>query len=168
MPLHMSPDAAAHYYRAVRGMTAEQKLASAEALWYAAWSSKLQVFGCNTQSGQTVNSPIESVSSFFVLPPSLFALFVAPLNELGVDYMISGGVAAILYGEPRLTTDVDLILVLPEHTVPKLHAVFDLEEFYVPPIEVMHVEARRRAYGHFNIIHTASAFRADIYIAGTD
>jgi hypothetical protein len=40
MPSHMSPDAAAHYDRAVRDMTAEQKLASAEALWYAAWDLK--------------------------------------------------------------------------------------------------------------------------------
>jgi hypothetical protein len=103
-----------------------------------------------------------------VLPPNLFALFVAPLNKLEVDYMISGGVAAIIYGEPRLTTDVDLIIALPEDIIPDFHAIFDPEEFYVPPVEVLHVEARRRTYGHFNVIHMSSAFRADMYIAGAD
>jgi hypothetical protein len=82
--------------------------------------------------------------------------------------MISGGVAAIIYGEPRLTTDVDLIIALPERIIPKFHAIFDPEEFYVPPIDVMHIEARRRTHGHFNVIHTSSAFRADIYMAGID
>jgi hypothetical protein len=37
----MTPDAAAHYDRAIRGMTAEQKLASAEALWHTAWELKI-------------------------------------------------------------------------------------------------------------------------------
>jgi hypothetical protein len=38
--------------------------------------------------------------------------------------MISGGAAAIIYGEPRLTTDVDLVLILPESKIPALHSVF--------------------------------------------
>jgi hypothetical protein len=82
--------------------------------------------------------------------------------------MISGGVAAIIYGEPRLTTDIDLVIALPEGVISGFHAIFDPEEFYVPPIEVMHLEARRRTHGHFNVIHTSSAFRADVYVAGTD
>jgi hypothetical protein len=82
--------------------------------------------------------------------------------------MISGGAAAIFYGEPRLTTDVDLVVVLSDTDVSRLHTAFDTSEFYVPPAEVLEVEAHRRAYGHFNIIHNETAFRADIYIAGTD
>lgn len=41
MSSHMTPDAAAYYDRAVRSMTAEQKLASAEALWHTAWALKI-------------------------------------------------------------------------------------------------------------------------------
>jgi hypothetical protein len=40
MPSPLSPDAATYYDRAIRGMTAEQKLASAEALWHTAWELK--------------------------------------------------------------------------------------------------------------------------------
>ena len=35
--------------------------------------------------------------------PDLFLLFVRPLNRAGLRYVVSGSVAAIFYGEPRLT-----------------------------------------------------------------
>ncbi|MFL5767618.1 MAG: hypothetical protein ACJ758_07225 [Actinomycetota bacterium] len=31
------------------------------------------------------------------------------LNEHGVEYVLIGGLAAVLYGEPHLTTDVDIV-----------------------------------------------------------
>ena len=43
---------------------------------------------------------------------NLFLMFTQRLNTLGVRYMVSGSVAVIIYGEPRLTHDVDLIVVL--------------------------------------------------------
>ena len=41
MASHLPSEAAARYTRAVRDMTAEQKLASAEALWRTAWQLKV-------------------------------------------------------------------------------------------------------------------------------
>lgn len=41
MQSDMSPEAATHYDNAVRHMTPEQKLASAEALWRMAWELKI-------------------------------------------------------------------------------------------------------------------------------
>ena len=41
--------------------------------------------------------------------PELFLLFVRPLNQAGIRYVVSGSVAAIFYGEPRLTHDVDFV-----------------------------------------------------------
>ena len=34
---------------------------------------------------------------------NLFLMFTQRLNTLGVAYMVSGSVAVIIYGEPRLT-----------------------------------------------------------------
>lgn len=34
--------------------------------------------------------------------PDLIALFVRPLNDLGVRYLVGGSVAAMLFGEPRM------------------------------------------------------------------
>ena len=35
--------------------------------------------------------------------PELSLLFLRPLNRIGGRYIVSGSVASILYGEPRLT-----------------------------------------------------------------
>lgn len=42
--------------------------------------------------------------------PELSLLFVRPLNQLGVRYLVSGSVAAILYGEPCLIHDGDFVV----------------------------------------------------------
>ncbi len=42
---------------------------------------------------------------------NLFLMFTQRLNTLGVAYMVSGSVAVIIYGEPRLTNHVNLIVV---------------------------------------------------------
>ena len=96
--------------------------------------------------------------------PSLFALFTEPLNELGIEYMVTGSVAGIVYGEPRLTLDVDLVLALSRKDVGALHDAFPISEFYCPPIEVIETERMRRSRGHFNLIHHATGFKADIYL----
>ena len=46
----------------------------------------------------------------------LFALFVRPLHRSGLRYMISGSLASIYYGEPRLTMDVDIVVHLDRAT----------------------------------------------------
>ena len=35
--------------------------------------------------------------------PKLFNIFTAKFNKLGIRYMVTGAVASIVYGEPRLT-----------------------------------------------------------------
>jgi hypothetical protein len=47
-------------------------------------------------------------------------MFTQRLNTLGVAYMVSGSVAVIIYGEPRLTHDVDLIVVLDRAYIARL------------------------------------------------
>ncbi|MGQ0765405.1 MAG: hypothetical protein ACT4OZ_07035 [Gemmatimonadota bacterium] len=100
--------------------------------------------------------------------PSLVELFVAPIARAGLDYMITGGVAAVVYGHPRLTLDIDLVLRLPESDAGRFVELWSEPEFYVPPLEAVAAEAARPAYGHFNLVHVDSSLRADVYIAGSD
>lgn len=100
--------------------------------------------------------------------PDLLALFVDPLNELDIEYMATGAVAAILYGEPRLTNDIDLVVRLARADLSNLHDAFSSSDFYVPPIEVMQAEVDRSQGGHFNLIHLPSALKADVYPLGLD
>ncbi len=63
---------------------------------------------------------------------NLFLLF-SRLNTLGVAYMVSGSVAVIIYGEPRLTHDVDLIVVLGREHIARLPEVFPPADQYHSP-----------------------------------
>lgn len=98
----------------------------------------------------------------------LFTLFTSRLEAAGIDMIVTGSVAAMLYGEPRLTHDIDLVVLLDERGIRALVKAFPDEEFYCAPAEVIRVEAHRRQRGHFNIIHHETGFKADVYIAGED
>jgi hypothetical protein len=98
----------------------------------------------------------------------LFTLFTSRLASAGIDAVVTGSVAAMLYGEPRLTHDIDLVVLLDDDSIDALIHAFPEEEFYCAPEEVIRVEARRSVRGHFNIIHHATGFKADVYLAGRD
>jgi hypothetical protein len=100
--------------------------------------------------------------------PELCLLFVRPLNQLGVRYVVSGSLASILYGEPRLTHDVDLVVFLRESDIARLREVFAAPAFYLPPPEVISLEIAREQRGHFNVIHAETGFKADFYTSGRD
>ncbi len=68
-----------------------------------------------------------------VSAPDLVALFVEPLERTGIPYMITGGVASVIYGDPRFTRDVDVVLLLDGAGITRLRSAFEEEDFYVPP-----------------------------------
>jgi len=103
-----------------------------------------------------------------MLPPDLVSLFVAPLNRIGVIYMVTGSVASGTYSHVRFTNDIDLVAMLSDMEATRLHAAFDTSEFYVPPLEVIEVERQRPAHGHFNLIHLGTGLKADLFLAGND
>lgn len=100
--------------------------------------------------------------------PDLVGLFIQPLEELGVPYMITGGVASVIYGDPRFTRDVDIVLQLGRADVDRLSSAFSGGDFHVPPVEAIERERARPRHGHFNLIHHETALRADVYLLGDD
>jgi hypothetical protein len=98
----------------------------------------------------------------------LLARFVAPLHGLGLPYMVTGGAAAIVYGDPRLTNDIDLVLAMRPADAARVAWALQAEDTYVPPVEVLEVEAGRPVHGHFNVVHSPTSLRADVYLAGDD
>ena len=101
-------------------------------------------------------------------PPDLFERLLRPLHQSGIPYMITGGFAAIVYGEPRLTNDVDLVLQLSPGDAETLAAAFPAERYFVPPIETIREEAGRAAHGHFDLLDVETSLRADVYCLGDD
>jgi hypothetical protein len=93
----------------------------------------------------------------------LLSVFLSPLEKSGIPYFVTGSIASIFYGEPRLTHDVDIVIHLSQADLLKFSSYYPLEQFYCPPDEVIQIEVKRRPYGHFNLIHHDSGFKADIY-----
>lgn len=83
------------------------------------------------------------------------------LEAVGAEYMIGGSQAAMYYGEPRLTRDVDVVVALRLEHLPAFLGRFPADEFYVD------AETAREAVGtsgQFNIIHPGSGLKIDVYI----
>lgn len=49
-----------------------------------------------------------------MLEPDELTLFVLRLEQMGAPYMVTGATAAILYGQPRVTNDLDVVLQLDD------------------------------------------------------
>jgi hypothetical protein len=82
--------------------------------------------------------------------------------------MAVGSVATASYGNYRTTDDVDVILLLTAENAARLATAFPETEFYCPPADVIAIEASRPERGHFNLIHHATVFKADVYLARND
>lgn len=100
--------------------------------------------------------------------PDLIHLFLEPLENNQLSYFVTGSIASIFYGEPRLTHDIDLILQLEEKEISRFISLYPTDEFYCPPEEVIRVEMGRNPFGHYNLIHHRTGLKADIYTASED
>jgi hypothetical protein len=94
-------------------------------------------------------------------PLGVAAVIGATLDDLGIRYVIGGGVASVYHGEPRTTVDLDLMIEANEAQVRALAARL-AADFYVDAEDA--VDAVR--YGRsFNVIQFSTAMKVDIYIA---
>jgi hypothetical protein len=89
--------------------------------------------------------------------------FVDPLDRLEIPYSAVGSVAASIYGEPRVTNDLDLVIQIEIRDARKLIEAFPTDRFYVPPEEVVLAELARGHGAHLNIIALESMIKADFY-----
>jgi len=88
-----------------------------------------------------------------------FATVVQILEQLQLPYMVAGGFAAIFYGEPRLTVDVDIVVDINTTHIKPLINAFSFPNYYLSE-EAMRDAIRRRF--PFNIIQSATAAKVDL------
>lgn len=94
-------------------------------------------------------------------PYELLETIVTVFDHLRIPYLVTGSVAAMAYGEPRLTNDIDIVAAVQEKHIPGLIAAFPAAEFYI--LDDMIREAIQHK-SQFNIIHPASGLKVDIMI----
>jgi hypothetical protein len=83
----------------------------------------------------------------------------------GIRYFVTGAVASIAYGEPRLTNDIDIVADLGADEIPKLKDCYPEIEFYFDEESAMRAVSSR---SQFNIIHPESGLKIDIMISQGD
>lgn len=82
------------------------------------------------------------------------------LEKVGIPYMVTGSIAGNFYAQPRMTRDIDIVIVLDPKNIPKFVSAFE-ETFYVDS-EMVESEVRRK--GMFNLIHQKYMVKVDCVI----
>ncbi|MBF0367164.1 MAG: hypothetical protein HQK50_16430 [Oligoflexia bacterium] len=92
----------------------------------------------------------------------IFIGVIEKLNKQEILYMVVGSVASTIYGEPRLTHDMDIVIDIAYDDCEKLFNTFNIEDYYCPPLEVLKHETKN--HGQFNLIHLESNLKIDCII----
>ncbi len=88
---------------------------------------------------------------------------IALLDVLDIPYAIGGSVAAMEYGEPRLTLDIDLMVDAGRPQLAALVEAIERWDLYITPLEVI-LESDVPYGKPFNIIDGGTGSRADCYV----
>lgn len=85
-------------------------------------------------------------------------------DALGIRYLVGGSMASSVHGVPRTTNDVDVVAEIPTH---KITALADAlaGDFYVDADMIRDAVARGAS---FNIVHLATMFKVDVFVASGD
>jgi hypothetical protein len=95
-------------------------------------------------------------------PTELLRMVGERLDRIGCAWFVTGSVASTVFGEPRFTNDIDIVVRADERQAAMFARCFAGEEWYAS-VEAAIDAARRRAM--FNIIHVPSGLKADIIFA---
>ena len=76
--------------------------------------------------------------------PDDFKDFLNSLNKNGVEYLLLGGWAVGIYGHPRATADMDVLIAVDESNVEKLQKA--LREFGAPTVDKTHFKDIGRVF----------------------
>jgi len=90
---------------------------------------------------------------------AFFTYVIEVLEQLDIPYMVVGGFAAIFYGEPRLTIDVDIIVDMKWRHIGPFMAAFPIPDYYVSEEGIR--DSLQRRYP-FNVIQPTTGAKVDL------
>jgi hypothetical protein len=94
-------------------------------------------------------------------PYELLQKIAGVFEQLQIPYLVTGSVAAMAYGEPRLTNDIDIVAAIDASHIASLLKAFPEDEFYISEGMIRQAIAHQ---GQFNIIQPASGLKVDVII----
>jgi len=86
--------------------------------------------------------------------------FVNKADQLGIEYMVTGSYAMAVYGEIRMTKDIDIVIQISPS---KVSAFFDQfkDEYYISENSIRRAIGRR---GMFNIVNNTHGGKIDCIV----
>jgi hypothetical protein len=91
----------------------------------------------------------------------LLQKIIEVFEKLSISYLVTGSVASMAYGEPRLTNDIDIVADIHLFHIPGLIAAFPNEDYY---IDAEMIKDAIHQVGQFNIIHPSSGLKVDVIL----
>ena len=86
---------------------------------------------------------------------------VDALDAAGVEYMIGGSVASSIFGEPRTTRDIDIVVAVDDTSLRDLFGRFDREHVYIDePAD----DEPIRAGQMFNLLDLRGGWKVDLVV----
>lgn len=95
-------------------------------------------------------------------PLDLLSEAVEILERLGIPYLVTGSMATISYGTPRLTLDIDLVVKLNREKPVELCEAFPGPDFYVS-LDAALDAVRRKSM--FNVIKSPAGLKLDFIVS---
>ena len=97
--------------------------------------------------------------------PEILRYAVGVLEELNIPYLIVGSFATSIWGEPRMTLDIDIVIDLHAEQVKAFCLKFPPPHFYVSETAAREAVVRRR---QFNVLYPSTANKIDFMISRND
>ncbi|MEK7482528.1 MAG: hypothetical protein AAB620_01925 [Patescibacteria group bacterium] len=100
-------------------------------------------------------------------PKHILVVVAEILKELRIPYFITGGMAVLVWGRPRFTADIDIIVELKENDIAKLKMALQKlgQGGY---IDAQMMREAMRTQGEFNFIDGESGLKVDFWILKND
>jgi hypothetical protein len=95
----------------------------------------------------------------------LLRFTILALERLEILYALVGSYGSSIFGEPRFTRDIDILIELPESKASDFCAAFPASDFYLSEPDVR--DAIRRRF-QFNLLHPASGNKVDFILPRND
>lgn len=82
------------------------------------------------------------------------------LEKIGVNYFLTGSVASSLWGEMRMTNDIDVVVELRQEQIPNFVDLLE-KDFFVAEHSVVQAVSTQTSV---NIIHKLTCLKVDIFV----
>jgi len=96
-------------------------------------------------------------------PEQLLSKIAKILQDLKIPYAVTGGFAVIIWGKPRFTANIDIIVELSTKDIrPLAEALFSIDKDVYVSEDAMQDALKRK--GEFNFIHSQTGLKVDFWV----